>query len=125
MGFWFYMLISALLIPLIMIIFGRYFSKKAPKDINYIFGYRTAMSMKNEETWEFAHKHFGKTWFTAGMILLPVTVAVMLALLGQDKDTVGYAGTVIMFVQTALLIILIIPTESALKKNFDKDGNRK
>ena len=125
MGFWVYMLISALLIPLIMIIFGRYFSKKAPKDINYIFGYRTAMSMKNEETWEFAHKHFGKTWFAAGMILLAATVVVMLALLGQDKDTVGYAGTVIMFVQTALLIILIIPTESALKKNFDKDGNRK
>lgn len=125
MGFWFFMLISALLIPLIMIIFGRYFSKKAPKDINYIFGYRTAMSMKNEDTWDFAHKHFGKNWLTAGMILLLLTIAIMLALLGQDKDTVGNAGTVIMLVQTALLIILIFPTESALKKNFDKDGNRK
>lgn len=42
------MLLSVLLIPVIMLIFGTIFSKTAPKDINYIFGYRTTRSMKNE-----------------------------------------------------------------------------
>ena len=55
MGFWIFMLITDLLIPVIMTVFGWYFIKQAPKNINYLFGYRTEMSMKNEDTWKFAH----------------------------------------------------------------------
>ena len=47
MGFWIFMLVIDLLIPLTMIGFGRLFLKKIPKDINALFGYRTSMSMKN------------------------------------------------------------------------------
>ena len=60
MGFWIFMLIMDLLLPFTMIGFGRYFMKKAPKEINSVFGYRTSMSMKNKDTWEFAHKYCGK-----------------------------------------------------------------
>ena len=56
MGFWIYMLIMDLLIPTVMVLFGRAFLKKAPKEINYVFGYRTSRSMKNRDTWEFAHQ---------------------------------------------------------------------
>ena len=62
MGFWIFMLIMDLLLPFTMIGFGRYFMKKAPKEINSVFGYRTSMSMKNKDTWEFAHKYCGKVW---------------------------------------------------------------
>ena len=54
MGFWFFMLISNLLIPFTMILWGKYFMKKAPDKISGVFGYRTSMSMKNRNTWEFA-----------------------------------------------------------------------
>ena len=57
MKFWIFMLIMDLLLPFTMIGFGRYFMKKAPKEINSVFGYRTSMSMKNKDTWEFAHKY--------------------------------------------------------------------
>ena len=57
MEFWIFMLIMDLLLPFTMIGFGRYFMKKAPKEINSVFGYRTSMSMKNKDTWEFAHKY--------------------------------------------------------------------
>ena len=46
MGFWIFMLIMDLLLPFTMIGFGRYFMKKAPKEINSVFGYRTSMSIK-------------------------------------------------------------------------------
>lgn len=36
MGFWVFMLIMDLLIPFTMICFGRYFMKKAPKEINAV-----------------------------------------------------------------------------------------
>ena len=54
MGFWIYMLIMDLLVPVTLIGFGKYFKTKAPKEINAVFGYRTSMSMKNRDTWEFA-----------------------------------------------------------------------
>jgi hypothetical protein len=34
------MLIMDLLIPVVMIGFGSYFAKNAPREINYTFGYR-------------------------------------------------------------------------------------
>ena len=74
MGFWIFMLIMDLLLPFTMIGFGRYFMKKAPKEINSVFGYRTSMSMKNKDTWEFAHKYCGKVWYVCGMVMLPITV---------------------------------------------------
>lgn len=69
MGFWLFMLIMNLLIPFSMIGFGRYFLKNAPKEINAIFGYRTTMSMKNNDTWEFAHKYCGKIWYICGSVV--------------------------------------------------------
>ena len=48
MGFWIFVLIMDLLIPCVMIGFGKYFMKKAPNEINAMFGYRTSMSMKKK-----------------------------------------------------------------------------
>ena len=60
MGFGIFMLLMDLLIPLTMVVFGKMFMTKSPKNINAVFGYRTTMSMKNKDTWEFAHKYCGK-----------------------------------------------------------------
>lgn len=124
-AFWFFALICDLLIPCIMIGFGSFFSKKAPKKINMTFGYRTSMSMKNRETWEFAHKYIGKLWFWLGFIVLVPSVAVLLVAFGEEAETVGNISMIICFVQLAALIGSIIPTEAALKKTFDQSGRRK
>lgn len=125
MGFWFFVLAMILLIPVIMIFFGKYFIKKTPKNINYLFGYRTNLSMKNEETWKFAHKHIGNIWFKWGLVLLSVSVLALLFVIGKDEDTVGILGSVITIVQLVPIVASIILTEKALKKNFDEEGNRK
>lgn len=83
MGFWVFMLIMDLLIPVSMIGFGRIFMKKAPNEINETFGYRTAMSLKNKDTWEFAHKYCGKIWYIFGLVMLPITVIFMSFLIGK------------------------------------------
>ena len=125
MGFWIFMLAMNLLFPLIMLVMGRYFMKKSPKEINYIFGYRTNMSMKNKDTWDFAHKYIGKLWFYLGLLLIPITVIPMLFVLGGTEDVVGTMGGIICVIALIILIVPIFPTERALKMNFDKDGNRK
>ncbi len=124
MGFWFFMLAMVLLIPAIMILFGRYFIKKAPKNINYLFGYRTNLSMKNEKTWEFAHKHIGNIWYKWGWVLLPASVLALVFVIGKDEDTIGTLGTIITIVQLLPILASIVLTEKALKANFDEEGNR-
>lgn len=60
MTFWMFMMICNLLIPVCMIIIGKVFSKNPPKTINGVYGYRTAMSMKNKDTWNFAQLYCGR-----------------------------------------------------------------
>lgn len=125
MGFWIFMLITAMLLPVTMLGFGKLFLKQSPKNINSVFGYRTTMSMKNKDTWEFAHKHFGKTWYRCGLVMLPLSIAAMFLAFGKSDDVTGIVGTVIQMIQIAILIGAIYPTEKALREHFDKDGNRK
>ena len=124
MGFWIFMLVMNLLIPIMMIGFGKYFMKSAPGSINIVFGYRTSMSMKNQDTWKFAHEYCGKLWCKWGKIMLIITVIVMLFLLGKSEDTIGNWGAAICIVQLIPLIGTIFPTENALRRTFDKDGKR-
>ena len=125
MGFWIFMLAMGLLFPAIMILFGAVFTKAAPKRINYIFGYRTELSMKNRDTWEFAHKYFGKLWFRLGLLLIPITVIPMLFVIGNSENVVATVGLIVSFVNTVTLIIPIFFTENSLNRTFDKDGKRK
>ena len=125
MGFWIFMLIMDLLIPLTLIGFGRFFVKRVPSHINIIFGYRTGRSMKNKDTWEFAHKYCGRLWYIWGMILFPLTVVSMLCVIGKSEDMIGTIGAVLCGIQLIPLVGCIVPTERALKRSFDKNGNRK
>lgn len=124
MGFWIFMMIMNLLIPFTLIGFGKYFMKSAPENINIVFGYRTSMSMKNQDTWKFAHEYCGNLWFKWGKNTLILTVIAMLFLLGKSEDTIGNWGGTICMLQLLPLIGAIGPTENALKKNFDKNGKR-
>lgn len=125
MVFWVFMLVMSLLIPSIMIIFGRLFLKKAPENINTFFGYRTAMSMKNDDTWKFAHKHFGKLWLRYGLIILPISVIPFLCVINKNTATVGNTGTFVMLSQIIPIFVSIFQTEAMLKKTFDQNGMRK
>lgn len=124
MGFWIFMMICNLLIPVIMIVIGMVFVNHPPKSINGVYGYRTTMSMKNMNTWNFAHLYCGKLWRKIGWIMLPISIVVMIPLLGKSDNIIGIWGGVLETVECTILIAAIFPVERALKKNFDKDGNR-
>ena len=125
MGFWVFMLVMDLLIPITMVAFGTYFLKNAPREINSAFGYRTAMSMKNRDTWEFAHRHCGRVWQACGLILAPASVIPILFVLGGSDDAVGTVGGIVCAVQLAVLIGSVLPTERALRRAFDENGERR
>ena len=126
MLFWIYMLFIDLLIPLTMVGFGLYFRKNPPPNINAFFGFRTKRSMKNQDTWRYAHEHCGRVWFWTGLIILFLSLASMIVLYclsDRSTATVGAYGGIICGAQLLILIASIFPTELALKKKFDRNKN--
>lgn len=123
MGFWIFMLIMDLLIPLTMLGFGRWFLKQPPKEINGLFGYRSTRSMKNKATWAFAHKYCGRLWYFSGLLMLPITLGISFLTLGKGEDLTGIVGGLVCGLQLVCLMATILPTERALKKHFDEHGN--
>ena len=118
MGFWTFMLICSLLLPIIMIVIGFVFQKHPPKTINGIYGYRTDRSRRNQDTWDFAHAYCGKLWWKIGWGMLIVTILVMLLLIGRSQNMIGWGGGIVELIQCIVLTASIAPVEHALKKNF-------
>ena len=122
LGFWFFMLLMDLLIPAVMIVCGTIFVRRPPRHIQLFYGYRTAMSMKNQATWEFAHRYCGRLWQKLGWGCLPVTVFPFLFTLHADIAAIGMVGGAVCCVQLLALAVSIVGTERALRKAFDKNG---
>lgn len=125
MWFWVFMTASCMLVPVLVILFGKLFAKKAPPQINHLYGYRTKMSRLNMDTWNYAHHFFGRLWFRMGCVMLPGTVFCMVLLYGRDENTIGTACSVLVAVQVVLLIVPLIRTERELHRIFDAQGRRR
>ena len=125
MWFWWFMLICDILVPVILIIGGIIMWKRCPKEINGLFGYRTAMSMKNMDTWRFAHDYCGRLWWKIGWIMIVPSIIIHIPFYNSSEMAVSVLGIVVMTVQCILLIALIFPVENALKKTFNPDGTRR
>jgi len=116
------MMITSLAVPLIMIVFGLFARIGLPKKVNWWVGYRTPMACKNQDTWSFAHRHAGKLWVILGLILLASSITA-LALIDNEASPAWLAGIAI--AQLVVLLLALIPTEIALRKEFDKNGKRR
>lgn len=125
MWFWWFMFFCNLLIPALLIISGRMMWKNCPKKINGIIGYRTSYSMKNMDTWKFAHDYCGRLWWKIGWIMLFPSVLLQMPFWYQSDDVVGAVGAVICTVQCIILIASVFMTEKALKRTFHEDGTRR
>jgi uncharacterized membrane protein len=112
---------TTLLIPITMLVVGIFWRRHAPKSINSIYGFRTAMSMKNQETWDFAHACCSRVWLICGLWILPLTVIAMYLC----RSNFVTASLWILGVQLAILVCSVIPTCRALNRRFDREGRRK
>lgn len=122
MGFWIFMTAVSMMTPLLMIMAGYWFVRHPPETINQVYGYRTAMSRKNQQTWDFAQRYFGRLWWKAGWGMGILTVLAMLFVKGRSDNTVGLALGIWEFLQCAVLVLTVPVVERALKKRFDGNG---
>ena len=125
MWFWWFMLACDVLIPAILIFGGVLMCKRTPKKINSLCGYRTSRSMKNMDTWTFAHRYCGRLWWLIGAIILIPSVIVHIPFYHSDENVIGLLSSIVMIVQFIALSVPLIMTESALKKTFCDDGTKR
>ena len=125
MWFWWFLFLCNLLIPGLMMVSGRMMWKHCPKEINGILGYRTRRSMRNMDTWRFAHDYCGRLWWRLGWRMLLLSGAVQVPFFYSGESVVSVVGGVICMVQCVVLVGSIFPVEGALKREFFEDGRRR
>jgi len=125
MGIWGVILVVVVVMSGVMIGFGLFFTMAGPKKINYVFGYRTPMSMKNLDTWRFGNMYSGKLMWRTGCILLIGSLIALFAVMGSDETVIRTVGLTIILVHAVMIFGAVIMTEAALRRNFDHHGNRK
>ena len=123
MGFKIFMAFAVLLIPGIMVFFGRIMMDHLPKTINAAYGYRTAMSMINQDTWDYAQAACAKRWRRWGRVLALITLVVLIVAL-RRPTSLDVLGIYTAF-ETAFLLASVAATEMDLRRTFDREGRRK
>ena len=77
------MIYTIFIIPITIILIGYLLFKYPPKNINYLIGYRSVKSMKNDKNWKFANQYCGKLLIKTGILMLIITI--MLFILSYFK----------------------------------------
>lgn len=105
-----------IVLGIICIIMGLIFKAFPPKKINSLFGYRTMLSMKNQDTWKESHKYVSNTLIILGISFIPLQF-----ILSQWKVSYNYEKIILL----VCFVIMIIVNEVHLRKVFNMDGSRK
>ncbi len=97
----------------VFVVAGFIMLKFPPKKINFLYGYRTKSSMKNQERWDFAQKYAAKEMMLTGLVL---------ATSGLLTLIIDFATSVKFLVGLAMVglavIVLLVRVEKAIKKRF-------
>jgi uncharacterized membrane protein len=108
-----------LLIPLltgsIFTLAGLILIKFPPKKINWLYGYRTPRSMKNQESWDFAQSYSAKEMVKLGGLLL---LSSILGLIYQPKQHISTIVGLVLIITVA--VVLFVRVEKAIKNRFHK-----
>ena len=125
MQVWITVLVEAMLIPVIALLAGILAKHNIPRRVNWFWGYRTSLSMKNADTWQTANACMGKILVPSSVILLVLVPVAMLFLLGKSEDTIATFGAMIMCAAMLPVLATIPYTEKKLRQTFDSNGNRR
>ena len=103
------------LLLIYLILFGAAISwKNNPPEMSNTFGYRTKNSLQSKESWDYAHRYFGKL---CSYFALPVLVLLsVIFFLTSVSDILKFLISV--FVLLIVVIFMIFITEYKLKHKF-------
>ena len=114
-------MVGVLSFPILMIFFGMLlWVAGRPKNANWWVGYRMPRACINQETWVFANSYFGKLSMLSGLTTLTFSIGVHIHL-----EQVYFIVPWVLRAQGVSFILAWLFTEMALRKEFDKNGERR
>ena len=109
-------------IPVLLIIFGAYFTKNPVKKGDVIFGHRTRRAKQSKEAWDYANRRRGPLWKKFGVILFAIIAVSYFInpLSGRDLNVFHFIlGVIFVFIPSFII-------EGELKRQFgDPDKDKK
>lgn len=111
--------------PLIMVICGLLYLKKPEPRATYKRGYRTRYGMGSTEAWRYTQRLAGFVWTAVGGGLLAISLIVMLIALLRSPMVLVVAAAILMLIQLPLVSAVTVYIFVTVRKNYDKDGNRR
>ena len=125
MKFWIYMTFMAIIVPLVLIAVGLYYTKCPPEKIYTDFGYKTSLTLKNDDIWAYAHQLCGKTWIKLGLIMIPLSIAIMVIPLFISENAMSFFSVALFALQCVAVFFSFRKTKATLLTVFDEEGNRR
>jgi len=123
MNIWGIILIVVIVFGVTMVGFGFLFERHSPKKINFVLGYRSFRSMKNQETWDYGNKLSGLLLSRFGIILFIISTAALIFVHGSSETIIRNVGIAIIVLHAVIIVSCALATELSLHRHFDKDGN--
>ena len=112
---------GVLILPFILLLLGlMMWIAGKPERITWWAGYRTSRAIKNQETWVFANRYFGKLSMLSGFTTLVFSIGIIIHT-EYMYDIVAWT----LGAQGVSFVLSFIFTEMALRKEFDKNGERR
>ncbi len=105
-------LIPAMVGP-IFILAGLFMKTYPPKKINYLYGYRTRRSMKNQESWDFAQQYSAKEMIKLGFGFIILSIVGLFVDFNKIAELIVALGVMIWST-----VALFRKTENTLKQKF-------
>ena len=103
----------ALLCGIVFLIAGIVTKRFPPKQINYLYGYRTARSMRSLEEWNYAQKYSAIKMIQIATFLILISIIANIVL--SDLKEFNVASFFIVIIS---IMYLFVKTEKALKNKF-------
>jgi len=100
---------------IVFLLVGKLIKNFPPADINGLYGYRTARSMKDQESWDFAQIEGGTQMFRFGKIGIAIGIVGLFIPLREQWDF--YLGLTWLLISCGFLIYF---TEKSLIRKFGK-----
>lgn len=90
-------------------------------------GYKTKWSLKNEDTWRFAHRFLGKMLLAVSLTISVVSILVWFGIRSGKPELMESSDTLYLFfiAQLTGVTVDIFATEGQLRRHFDRQGQPK
>ncbi|RRO13974.1 SdpI family protein [Flavobacteriaceae bacterium 14752] len=90
---------------IIFVVAGLILLKNPPKEINWLYGYRSKTSMKNQKIWDFAQTYSAKVMMKLGLALIFIS---LLGLIYTPTIEIALMLTLVVIILNAVLLVYLV-----------------